>query len=328
MKSALNLNAESAATTAHIPVMLKQTLEYLDVRGGGTYADCTAGGGGHLAAIVAGAEQVGRIVAIDWDSAATKKLAERFDSIQNLSIHCGNYAEIGSIMKETGIEKFDGVLLDLGISSDQLGDAGRGFSFGMSGPLDMRISPAIHLTAADVVNTMGEEELAGILREFGEERFASSIAFRIVKQRRIRKIATTSELREIAASAYPRHREPSGIDPATRTFQAIRIHINNELGNLERFLTRLPEILKIGGRAVIISFHSLEDRLVKNWFREHALDCVCPSKFPVCVCDKTATMRVLTNKPVRPSPGETRDNPRARSAKLRAAERIKEEKRR
>ncbi|MDR7445351.1 MAG: 16S rRNA (cytosine(1402)-N(4))-methyltransferase RsmH [Armatimonadota bacterium] len=286
----------------HVPVLLQEVLTWLDPRPGGLYVDATVGTGGHAEAILERILPGGRLVGLDLDPealAVARRRLERFgDAVQLVQ---ANFADLQHVLRTLGIARVQGVLMDLGVSGLQLATPHRGFSFRLAGPLDMRMDPASPVTAADLVNRLSEKELADLLRRYGEEPFAARIAREIVRRR---PLSTTQELREAVLRAVPRRAWPRRVDVATRTFQALRIAVNRELEALEQALPQAVEVLGLGGRLVVISFHSLEDRIVK-----HALRSAKP-------------LRVLTPKPIRPSPEEVRANPHARSARLRAAERI------
>ncbi|MGH9469587.1 MAG: 16S rRNA (cytosine(1402)-N(4))-methyltransferase RsmH [Terriglobia bacterium] len=286
----------------HVPVLAKEALEFLDVRPDGVYIDATLGSGGHAEAIV-GRLESGKVLAIDRDPAAITLARERLGSSAGTLIAAlGNFAEIDAIHAATGLPLAAGVLADLGISSGQLEDAARGFSFGLPGPLDMRMDQDDAETAADLVNRTGEHELADLIFQLGEERHSRRIARAIVRARPIR---TTTELAQVVTRAIPARAGPRHLHPATRTFMALRMAVNHELENLELFLQKALSVLAPGGRVVVVSFHSLEDRRVKQAFR---------------AWQDSGTARILTRKPVRPGEEELRANPRSRSAKLRAAE--------
>src|SRR5579859_2331446 len=317
--------------TGHIPVMLEEVLKFLQPRAGGLYVDGTLGGGGHAEAILERSAPGGKVLGVDSDAQALARVERRLTTaVQDgrLVLVHGNFAELARIVDEAGfVSSVDGVLLDLGFSSYQMDDAGRGFSFSADGPLDMRLDQSQELTAADLINSASEKELADIFWRYGEETRSRQIAWRIVRERGRGPITRTTQLARLAAAGVPyRH---GMIHPATRVFQALRIAVNSELENLEAALPQIVEVLRAGktgntggdgGRMVIISFHSLEDRLVKGFMRRESMDCICPPDIPVCVCNHKASLRLLTPKPVAPTKQEILVNPRARSAKLRAAE--------
>lgn len=313
--------------TQHVPVMLAEVLKFLQPEAGASYIDGTVGGGGHTQAILEHNAPDGKVLGIDTDVQALARVKERLsESVSNgrLVLAHGNFAELARIASEASFVSVQGILLDLGFSSDQMDNPQRGFSFGTDGPLDMRLDQGQALSAADLVNSASEQELADILWRYGEETRSRQIARRIVRARANSAIMRTGQLAQLAAAGVPY--KPGAIHPATKTFQALRIAVN---GELERLVTVLPQIVdtlsterKEGGRMVIIAFHSLEDRLVKEFMRREATDCICPPRVPVCVCGHKASLRILTPKPVVPTAQEVLANPRARSAKLRAAERI------
>jgi 16S rRNA (cytosine1402-N4)-methyltransferase len=321
--------------TQHVPVMLEEVLKFLQPEPGGVYIDGTVGGGGHTEAILERSAPDGRVLGIDTDAQALARVQARLaEPVKNgrLLLRQGNFAELTHIVNEVGLASIQGVLLDLGFSSDQMDNPERGLSFSFDGPLDMRLDQTQPVSAADLVNSASEQELADIFWRYGEETRSRQIARRIVRARANGAITRTAQLAQLAAAGAPY--KPGAIHPATKTFQALRIAVNAELEQLE---TALPQILDVlskrqresnaggegsdeGGRMVIISFHSLEDRLVKEFMRREATDCLCPPRVPVCVCGHKARLRLLTHKPVVPTPQEVAANPRARSAKLRAAE--------
>ena len=306
------------AETVHRPVLLTQVIELLAVKGGGVYVDATLGGGGYTEAVLeAGAA---RVIALDWDHEALERAAQRLAPFgSRVVLERAGFQEAGAVLHRMGVEAVDGVMADLGLSSDQLETGERGFSFTHDGPLDMRMDRRLKTTAADIVAQAGENELRRILGSLGQEPKGGRISRAIVDQRKERPITTTGQLAELVGRVVGRTKKK--IHPATRTFMALRLAVNRELENLEELLAGLPGMLKPGGRAVIVSYHSLEDRRVKDFFREGAKSCTCPPGRP-CVCSGRATFRVLTRKPVAPDLDEVECNPRARSARLRAAERI------
>jgi 16S rRNA (cytosine1402-N4)-methyltransferase len=302
----------------HISVLRDACIEGLALRPDGIYVDGTLGGGGHAEAIL---EQLttGKLIGIDQDAdalaAATKRL-ERFGD--RFIPYRSNFADLEHVLVDLGIDAIDGILLDLGVSSYQLDEADRGFSYMADGELDMRMDRRQALTAADVVNTYSEEALTEIITSYGEERWAKRIAEFICQER---PIETTEELVAVIKKAVPKGARRDGPHPAKRTFQAIRIEVNDELGVITRAIDAAVARMRPGGRIAIITFHSLEDRIVKNHFKELAKGCVCPPEFPVCVCDKEREVKIITRKPILPTEEELEQNPRARSAKLRVAER-------
>ena len=306
----------------HKPVLLEETIEYLNCKRDGIYIDGTLGRGGHTEAILEKLQGTGKLLGIDRDIEAIKKVKARYRGLENLFLFHDNYINIPVILEKIGIREVDGMLFDLGVSSPQFDNPERGFSYNHDAPLDMRMDQKQELTARDIVNNYPQEELTRIIREYGEEKWASRIADFIVDYRQRKPIETTLELVEIIKTAIPAAARRSGGHPARRTFQALRIATNDELNQLEELLDRVVPYLKAGGRICVISFHSLEDRIVKNKFRELARRCTCPPDFPACVCDQKAEVKIITRKPVTASKEELAANPRARSAKLRVAEKI------
>ena len=310
--------------SGHATVLVREAVEELAPHPGDRYLDGTFGGGGHTRAILEASAPDGRVLALDADPAAIARGEPlRAEYGDRLVLRQANFAALATVARETGFAPLDGVLLDLGLSSFQLADAGRGFSFQQDGPLDMRFGPGAGTTAAELINGAAEEELADILWRYGEERHARRIARAIVRERERAPIATSGALAALVARAVP-HRpgERERIHPATRTFQALRIAVNGELDALESALDGALATLAPGGRLAVIAFHSLEDRIVKEFMRREATDCICPPHVPVCVCGHRATLRLVTRKGVRPAEAEVAANPRSRSALLRVAERL------
>ncbi len=305
----------------HIPVLFNETIDSLDIKPDGIYADCTAGGGGHSMAVADKLSDNGRLVAIDRDPDAIKNLTEKFASFNNVTIVNDNFSDIKNIASSLGIAGFDGIMADLGVSSYQLDTAQRGFSFHNDAPLDMRMSKS-GKSAADVVNTYSEYELTHILQVYGEEKFAKSIARHIVADRAQKPFETTFELAETVKKAIPARARREGGHPARRTFQAIRIEVNGELDILPDAIRSMFDMLNVGGTLSIITFHSLEDRIVKNAFREFCEGCTCPKDFPVCVCGKTPRGE-LKFKSKTATDTELLENPRSRSARLRSIVKLK-----
>lgn len=301
----------------HIPVLFSETIDSLNIVPGGVYVDCTAGGGGHSSAILERLGE-GRLIAVDRDPEAIATLGARFGGDSRVTLVHDNFFNIKAILSSLGIERVNGVLADLGVSSHQLDEPARGFSFHHDAPLDMRMSLE-GMSAADAVNDLPQHELQRIIYEYGEEKFAPSISRAIVRAREQKRIETTLELAEIIKSAMPAAAKRDG-HPARRTFQAIRIYINGELDGLSQAVTDMFDCLDKGGRVSIITFHSLEDRIVKQAFAPLAKGCICPRSFPVCVCGRKPAAKVL--KAVAPSEAETAENPRSRSARLRTAEKL------
>ncbi|BBB32806.1 16S rRNA (cytosine1402-N4)-methyltransferase [Thermotomaculum hydrothermale] len=307
----------------HTPVLLSESIEFLNVKPEGIYFDCTSGGGGHSEEIAKRLSEKGMLICLDMDEDAIERVRERLKSYKcNKFFFHKNFKDIDEVANEVGIAgEVDGILADLGTSMFQLKDFERGFSFSGEGELDMRMNRKSNLTAEEVVNRYSENELALIFKEYGEERLSKKIARMIVEERKISPIKTTSRLAEIAVKAYGSRK--SRIHPATRIFQAIRIEVNKELENLKIFLEKSIPLLKKGGRLVVISFHSLEDRIVKNFFRDKAKNCICPEFQMRCTCGgNNAIVKVLTKKVIRPSEVEVGENPASRSARLRACEKV------
>ena len=309
----------------HISVLLNECIDNLNITPDGIYVDGTMGGGGHSLEIAKRLTS-GRLICIDQDpnahEAAGKRLAEYKDRITFVRDNFGN---IANILDSLGIEKIDGMLLDIGVSSHQLDEAERGFSYQQDAPLDMRMNPDRPFSAYDVVNGYDEDELDRVIFTYGEERWARRIAQFIVKEREAKPIETTGELVDIIKKAVPKGARKDGPHPAKRTFQAIRIEVNGELEVLQRAIDDVAARLAVGGRLCIITFHSLEDRIVKEAFRKQENPCICPPQFPVCVCGKKPLGRVITRKPILPSKEELEENPRSRSAKLRVLEGVSQD---
>lgn len=310
--------------SVHIPVLLNEVIAALSPRPGGRYLDATFGGGGHTRAILAASGPDGRVLALDADPAAIERAGplQRAYGARLVAV-VANFVTLESQVRSAGLLPLHGALFDLGLSSDELSSAERGFSFRTPGPLDMRFGPSAERTAADLLNDSSEEELATILFQFGEERHGRRIARAIVRARATAPFETTTQLARVVTEALPTSRaDAHRIHPATRTFQALRIAVNRELDVLREALGAVIELLAPGARLAVISFHSLEDRIVKQFMQLEARGCVCPPRAPVCVCGHLARLRVITKKPIRPGAEEIELNPRARSAVLRVAERL------
>ena len=306
----------------HISVLKNECIEGLKIRPDGVYVDGTLGGAGHALEVCRRLGPDGRFIGIDQDEAAVKNGYEKLGEFENVTIVRDNFQNFPGIMGTLGVKAVHGVLLDLGVSSKQLDDGERGFSYMQDAELDMRMDQRAPLTARDVVNTYPEEELRRILTEYGEERWSARIAEFIAKERQQKPIETTGELVRIIKEAVPKGARQDGPHPAKRSFQALRIEVNHELDILEKSIRSMAEYLAPGGRICIITFHSLEDRIVKQTFRSLENPCTCPKDFPVCICGKKPVVRVITRKPIVPDAEEIEVNPRSRSAKLRIAERV------
>ncbi len=306
----------------HYSVMLKETIEGLNVRKNGVYVDGTLGGAGHAKEVCKLLGNTGHFIGIDQDSDAIKAAGERLDEFNNVSIVRDNYENMVQIVKNEGFEKVSGIVLDLGVSSYQLDTAERGFSYHNDAPLDMRMDDRSSRTAKDIVNGYSENELFRIIRDYGEDQFAKNIAKHIVKRRQDSEIETTFQLVECIKAAIPAKIRMASGHPAKKTFQAIRIELNRELDVLKDSIDGMIDLLEPGGRICIITFHSLEDRIVKSAFKKNENPCTCPPSFPVCVCGKISKGKVITNKPILPSEAELEENSRSKSAKLRIFERV------
>jgi len=311
----------------HTPVMLREVLEYLEPKPGRKFIDCTLGGGGYSRAILDKAGGEATVLAVDLDELAIANARINFSAeIKNkkLILSHENFKNLQKIVEENfkADAGFDGLVFDLGLSSAQLEDQLRGFSFNLDAPLGMNFGPGAKTKAADIVNSWPEADLAEIFKDYGEERFAKKIARAIVGARQIKKITTTKELAEIITGAIPARFRKAKIHPATKVFQALRIAVNDELENLLEALPQAVSLLKSEGRIVVVSYHSLEDRIVKRFFQEQAKDCLCPPAAPICRCGHQAKIKILNRGVLRPTEEEVSNNPRARSAKLRAAEKI------
>lgn len=309
-------------TFNHVSVLLEESIEALNIKPNGIYVDGTLGGGGHSEIICSKLEN-GRLIGVDQDVYALKAATERLLSYQNVfTPYHDNFSNLESILDDLNIEKFDGLLLDLGVSSYQLDTAERGFSYMQDSELDMRMNRSQNLSAYQVVNTYSETELIRILRQYGEEKFAGRIARNICKQREDNPIETTLQLVDVIRRAIPGGGRNEAQHPAKRSFQAIRIEVNNELGIIEGTIRTAANRLNKGGRIAIITFHSLEDRIVKTTLRDLSTGCKCPPEMPICICKNEPTMKLIERKAVEPSEKEVSENPRARSAKLRIAEKL------
>lgn len=308
----------------HKPVLLEECIDSLNIDKNGIYIDGTLGGAGHSSEIIRRLDK-GTLIGIDQDRDAIRAAGERLGPLKHdagLILINGNFRRMGKLVAQHGIETVDGILLDIGVSSYQLDEAKRGFSYMQDAPLDMRMDARCSLNAADIVNTYDEKEIARIIRDYGEEKWAARIASFIVEAREAKRIETTGQLADIIKAAIPAAARREGPHPAKRTFQALRIAVNDELAALREALEEAVKLLRPGGRLSIITFHSLEDRIVKTEFQRREKPCTCPPSFPVCVCGKVPELKVLTKKPILPTEKEVRENPRSRSAKLRTAEKL------
>jgi 16S rRNA (cytosine1402-N4)-methyltransferase len=305
----------------HVSVLLNEVIEALNIKENGIYVDCTLGGAGHSSEILKRLSPEGRLIGIDQDTNAIKAAKERLKGYSNVTYVHDNFYNIDCILKELNIDGVDGVLMDLGVSSYQLDTAERGFSYMKDAPLDMRMNTEKSISAYEIVNEYSEEELFGIIRDYGEEKFAKKIARNIVSSRNIKPIETTLELVDVIKKSIPIKFQQGG-HPAKKTFQAIRIEVNKELEILNKAVEDSIKNLNSGGRIAIITFHSLEDRIIKTKFKELQNPCTCPKEFPVCVCGKKPVIDIITKKPIEPSEEEKDSNPRSRSSKLRVAQKI------
>ena len=306
----------------HISVLLNETIEGLNIKPDGIYADGTLGGAGHSYQIASKLNGLGRLIGFDQDEDAITASTERLKEFKNVTIVRSNYRNMKEELNNRGINKVDGILLDLGVSSYQLDTVSRGFSYQEAAPLDMRMDNRNEVTARDIVNNYSQGDLFRIIRDYGEDKFAANIAKHIVMNREIKPIETTTELAEIVKAAIPMKFRKQGGHPAKQTFQAIRIELNSELSVLKESLMDMIDLLNPNGRICIITFHSLEDRIVKNIFKEAEDPCTCPKNFPTCVCGKKSKGKVITRKPILPSEEELKLNLRSKSAKLRIFEKI------
>ena len=314
---------EQTDTSGHQPVLLREVVAHLDPQPGGRFIDGTLGAGGHAAALLDATGPDGRLLGFDRDPAAMAFAAERLARFgDRFTPVAGSYGDMAAVAPARGFAAIDGILLDLGLSSRQLDDAGRGFSFLKEGPLDMRFDPRDGETAADLINNASAEELADIFQRYGEEQQSRRIARLIVAHRPLH---TTTELAELIAQEIGGRHGRAGRHPATKVFQALRIAVNDELGEVERGLSAAVGLLRPGGRLAVISFHSLEDRLVKQFFRQASRECVCPPQQPICTCGARAVIKPVTRKAIQATPDEIAANPRSRSARLRVAARTEHE---
>ncbi|WP_426349473.1 16S rRNA (cytosine(1402)-N(4))-methyltransferase RsmH [Alloiococcus sp. CFN-8] len=306
----------------HVSVLLNESIEALNILSDGIYVDCTLGGAGHSGEIIKRLSDKGLLIGIDQDQDALNQAKIKLGGYENLRLVKNNFQNIYSILEELEIKGVDGILMDLGVSSYQLDNPERGFSYMKDSPLDMRMNKDGDLTAEYVVNEYSEEELTRIIKEYGEEKFAKRVANFIIKNRNEKRITTTWELVDIIKAAIPAKARREGPHPAKRTFQAIRIEVNSELEIISGTIEDSVKKLNAGGRLAIITFHSLEDRIVKNTFRKLENPCTCPPEFPMCICGKEPMVKVITRKPIEPTEDEVKENPRSRSAKLRILEKL------
>lgn len=307
----------------HISVLLKQAVDGLKIEPGGIYVDCTLGGGGHSSLILERLQGTGRVIGLDQDQKAIDHAKMRFAGVDNMTIERGNFEHLKEILSGLGIGNVDGFIFDLGVSSPQLDEEARGFSYRYDAPLDMRMDQGQLLSAKDVLNGYAEERLADIIFQYGEERWAQRIAEFIVGERQIKPLETTHDLVRVIEKAIPKKVRQGKKHAATKTFQAIRIEVNNEFGVLEEGLNQALDCLKDKGRLSVITFHSLEDRMVKTFFKGEAAGCTCPPDFPICVCNKQPRIKIINRKPIEAEAEEVKKNRRSRSAKLRIAEKVK-----
>jgi 16S rRNA (cytosine1402-N4)-methyltransferase len=314
---------EEAGLFHHITVLKEEAVAGLDIRPEGVYVDCTLGGAGHSSLIAAQLRGQGRLIAIDQDDAALENAAVKLSSCkERVTLVKSNFRHLKEVIHSQGLSGVDGVLFDLGVSSPQLDVGDRGFSYNADAPLDMRMDRSAPLSAYEIVNEWDEAEIAKVIWEYGEEKFSRRIARQIAVQREEAPIETTGQLVELIKQAIPAPARRSGPHPAKRTFQAIRIAVNDELGAFQEAINDAILLLNPGGRISVITFHSLEDRICKQTFQDYAKGCTCPPDFPQCVCGNQPIVRIVTRKPILPSEAELQQNPRARSAKLRIAEKL------
>jgi len=306
----------------HVSVLLNECIKALDIKPDGIYVDCTLGGAGHSSEIIKKLSPQGRLIGIDQDTNALEAAKKKLINYNNVTYVHDNFVNIDSVLESLNIEKVDGILMDLGVSSHQLDVAERGFSYMQDAPLDMRMNRENDFTAYNIVNGYSEEQLTKIIFDYGEEKFARRIAKFIVDRRSDKPVETTSELVDIIKAAIPAKARREGPHPAKRTFQAIRIEVNKELEILNKAIEDSVKRLNTNGRIAIITFHSLEDRIVKVKFKDLENPCTCPKEFPICICNKKSVLKVISRKPIDPTEEELEVNPRSRSAKLRIGEKI------
>jgi len=319
----MNKLAQEVGNITHKSVLLKESIEYLRPIEDGVYIDATLGLGSHTRHLLESTNLRSRVIGFDVDEEAITIARDRLSEFKdNVHFMNRNFYEIDTISSELKLTEVDGIIADLGMSSYQLEHSNRGFSFMRDEPLDMRMDAKLQFTAYDLVNEMSFEELSNLLRDYGEESFSKKIARSIIKSREQKPLQTSKELAALISNSIPRKFHPKRIHPATKTFQALRIAVNNELENLRIFIEKAVKLLKAGGRLVIISFHSLEDRIVKNYFKNLHSSCICPPDLPICSCEKESTVKIITRSPVTAGEEEMLENPRARSSKMRVVERI------
>lgn len=306
----------------HVSVLLNECIEGLNIKKDGIYVDCTLGGAGHSSEILKNLSKEGRLIGIDQDIEAIAAAKEKLKDYSNVTYVNDNFYNIKNILESLKIDKVDGILMDLGVSSYQLDKAERGFSYMNDAPLDMRMNREQEINAYHIINTYSNDNISKIIKEYGEEKFANRIADFIVREREVKPIETTFQLVEIIKKAIPAKARREGPHPAKRTFQAIRIEVNRELYILDKAVEDAVEALNPEGRIAIITFHSLEDRIIKNKFKELENPCTCPREFPICICNNKPKIKIVTKKPIDPKEKEVEDNPRSRSAKLRIAEKL------
>ncbi len=306
----------------HIPVLLSEVIDGLKIKKNGIYVDCTIGGGGHSAQILKRLSKDGHLYGFDRDQEAIEHCKNKFKSYPNITLFHSNFKNAPKILKENGVEKIDGFLIDLGVSSYQIDNAERGFSFNHNGILDMRMDSEDKLTAYQIVNSYSKERLVQILYQYGEEANAKKIVENIINARKIKPIETTFQLKDIIEKSFPKRVVFGKGGVSKKTFQALRIEVNGELDGLRECLLELISMLNKGGRGAVLTFHSLEDRIVKTVFKEEGSDCLCPPKVPVCICGHKASIKLLNKKPITATEEELKLNPRSSSAKLRLIEKI------
>ena len=306
----------------HVSVLYNELIDSLNIKPDGVYVDCTGGGGGHASLALEKLSENGKLIVLDRDLEAVNRLNEKFQGDNRVEVIHGNFQELDYILKALGIQKVDGIYADFGVSSFQLQTAERGFSFRLDGPLDMRMDTSKGEPISAMINNDTESNIATVIRKYGEEKFYKNIAKAIVQRRVVKPFETTSDLADVVKGAIPKKFHKKGINPATQTFQAFRIYANEELSAIDMLLSKIGNMLNKGGRFAAISFHSLEDRIVKDALNKYAKPCTCPPSFPVCVCNAVAEFKIITKKPIVPTEEEIKKNPLSRSAKLRVGEKL------